>query len=132
MKIVLFIGVLIASILAQAENRCAIESDRYGRLNVINHTADTNSSVLVANFNEAIIVITKYKSVGACSPLTAGCLIGSDGYYGSATSYQLLNKVLISSKDGNYFTFLKAFSASNLDDVILAFDQLVKAGGCQP
>lgn len=135
MKVILFVGVLIASVLGQAENRCAVgyPPGNSKQLYIFNQSnINYFGSIPVADFNAAIIVLNKFKSVGACSPATAGCIIDSDS--NSQFPYVLKNKVTqysIPNKD--WFTFyINAYFDSSLDNVILAFDQLVKAGGCQP
>lgn len=122
MKIFLFIGVLIASVLGQAENRCAVIQNSNG-YTIYNTTQGQIGQIQAFSYMDAISKLQKMNTVGACSPLNAGCYIDSSG-----PTYDLINKYEFSS--GTYFRI--AVSAGNFDGVISAFDQLVKAGGCQP
>ncbi len=120
MKIFLFIGVLIASVLGQAENRCSIEQNSNGY--TVHNSAQSHYGILqVSNYSDAITILQKLNNVGACSELTANCFISSSG-----SIYYLFNKV------ERFSNFLPAYNSSNFSDVIWAFDQLVKAGGCKP
>ena len=120
MKIVLFIGVLIASVLGQAENRCSVQFTPSGYI-IHNSTQGHYGTLNASNYSDAIAILQKMNDVSACSPHTANCFINSSG-----SIYYLFNKV------ESYGNFMPAYNTSRFDDIISAFDQLVKAGGCQP